>query len=356
MIIKRYIVDNMNEAMIKIRYELGNEAVIVSQRKIREKGIKGFFRHKKYEVTAAADDKPKKNNEEIIKKDELRNEMDELKSMMANLLSKQSEVVDNTKKSKGKKLTINKKLLENDIPDEIIEDIYSKVKAKGGKNLRTNSKQFEEEVNNIIKNIIKTDTGINGRVHVLIGPTGVGKTTTIAKLAGLYSLYKNKKVGLITIDTYRIGAVEQLKIYANILSAPFGVILTVKDIPEVMKTMEDCDLIFIDTTGRNSKNAMQVSEIRQYIDALKPDGIHLVLSMTTKCKDIKRIANDYKIIKYTSLILTKIDETDTCGSILASLYYANVPVSFLTTGQNVPDDIQEAKTEKLFNLIMGAEQ
>ncbi|HAZ38188.1 MAG TPA: flagellar biosynthesis protein FlhF, partial [Clostridiaceae bacterium] len=99
MIIKRYIVDNMNEAMIKIRYELGNEAVIVSQRKIREKGIKGFFRHKKYEVTAAADDKPKKNNEEIIKKDELRNEMDELKSMMANLLSKQSEVVDNTKKS-----------------------------------------------------------------------------------------------------------------------------------------------------------------------------------------------------------------------------------------------------------------
>ncbi len=149
---------------------------------------------------------------------------------------------------------------------------------------------------------------------------------------------------------------EQLKIYANILSAPFGVILTVKDIPEVMKTMEDCDLIFIDTTGRNSKNAMQVSEIRQYIDALKPDGIHLVLSMTTKCKDIKRIANDYKIIKYTSLILTKIDETDTCGSILASLYYANVPVSFLTTGQNVPDDIQEAKTEKLFNLIMGAEQ
>jgi flagellar biosynthesis protein FlhF len=163
-------------------------------------------------------------------------------------------------------------------------------------------------------------------------------------------------VGLITLDTYRIGAVEQFKTYAEILGVPFGVILSIKDIPQVIKTMENCEIILIDTMGRNSKNIMQVSEIRKYVEEINANKVHLVISMTTKHKDLKKIINNYRMIKYNSLILTKIDETDVNGSILASLYYSNVPVSYISTGQNVPEDIEVADGEKIIRLVMGAEE
>lgn len=212
------------------------------------------------------------------------------------------------------------------------------------------------DIENTIKKYIKVQDNLDGRIQVLIGPTGVGKTTTIAKLASVYSLYKNKKVGLITLDTYRIGAVEQLKTYAEILSVPFDVILSIKDIPKVMEKMKDRDIIFIDTTGRNSKNIMQISEIRKFIEEIKPDKIHLVLSMTTKQNDLKKIINNYKLINYDNLILTKVDETDVYGSILSSIFYSNVPVSYIAAGQNVPEDIEEATFDKLYKLILEAER
>jgi flagellar biosynthesis protein FlhF len=169
-------------------------------------------------------------------------------------------------------------------------------------------------------------------------------------------LYKSKKVGLITYDTYRIGAVEQLKTYAEILGVPFDVVLSSKDIPGVLDKMNDCEIIFVDSAGRNSKNMMQVSETRKLSEEIHADKIHLVLSMTTKQKDIKRIVENYKTVNYNSLILTKIDETDVYGSILAALYYSNVPVSYISTGQSVPEDIEEAKQEVLLKLVWGAEE
>jgi flagellar biosynthesis protein FlhF len=120
--------------------------------------------------------------------------------------------------------------------------------------------------------------------------------------------------------------------------------------------MVDCEIILVDTMGRNSKNIMQVSEIRKFVEVIEADKVHLVISMTTKQKDLKKIISNYKMIKYNSLILTKIDETEVNGSILASLYYSNVPVSYISTGQNVPEDIEEANLEKITKLVMGAEE
>jgi flagellar biosynthesis protein FlhF len=283
----------------------------------------------------------------------VQNELAELKSMVLKLAN-QNEIEKAAEIKKPGKSKIKMKMIENDIPEEILEELSGKIKEKN-KDIKINSKSYEMELLNSLKEIIKTDNKYDERIQVLVGPTGVGKTTTIAKLASLYTLYKNKKEGLITLDTYRIGAVEQLKTYAEILGVPFGVILSIKDIPQVIKTMENCEIILVDTMGRNSKNIMQISEIRKFVEEMDANKIHLVISMTTKQKDLKKIINNYKMIKYNSLILTKIDETEVNGSILASLYYSNVPVSYISTGQNVPEDIEEANKDKIIKLVMGAE-
>jgi flagellar biosynthesis protein FlhF len=352
MIIKRYIVENMNEAMVKIRYELGSDAVIVSQRRIREKGILGYFKSQKLEVTAAVDDKAKKTKEVPEKRDEVQKELIELKTMVQGLLN-QKEQNDGAKRDTKSK--VKQRLIDIDIPEEIIEAIYLRIK-EFNKDKKMTPKSYEKEIQNIIEGLVKIDEDREGRIQLLIGPTGVGKTTTIAKLASLYTLYKNKKVGLITYDTYRIGAVEQLKTYAEILGVPFDVVLSSKDIPGVLSKMNDCEIIFVDSAGRNSKNMMQVSETRKLAEEIHADRIHLVLSMTTKQKDIKKIIENYKVVNYNSLILTKIDETDVFGSVLSALYYSNVPVSYISTGQSVPEDIEEAKQERLLKLILEAEE
>ncbi|MDF2674564.1 MAG: flhF, partial [Clostridiales bacterium] len=260
MIIKRYIVDNMNEAMIKIRYELGSEAVIVSQRRIRQRGILGLFKPQKYEVTAAVDERNKKNKIVEEQKNTVQSELAELKNLVLKL-AEQNDTEKTEEIKKPGKSKIKNKMIEKDIPEDILEELHLKIKGKN-KDIKINSKAYEKELLDSLKEIIKIDNFYDERIQVLVGPTGVGKTTTIAKLASLYTLYKNKKVGLITLDTYRIGAVEQLKTYAEILGVPFGVILSIKDIPQVLKTMVDCEIILVDTMGRNSKNIMQVSEIR----------------------------------------------------------------------------------------------
>lgn len=348
MIIKRYLVDNMNEAMVKIRYELGSDAVIVSQRKIRQKGFLGFFKPKKIEVTAAADDRSKKKNVTVTEKSEdIQKEINEIKEMMSAILNQKDQGMKREGKNKTKQ-----RLIENDVPNEIIEEIYKKIK-QNNTDKRLSQKAIEKEIISAIDDMIKIDNNRDCRLQVLIGPTGVGKTTTIAKLASMYSLYQNKKVGLITIDTYRIGAVEQLKTYAEILSIPFRVSMSIKDISKQIEELKDCDVILIDTTGRNSKNMMQISETRKYVETINADKVHLVLSMTTKQSDIKKIIENYKVVNYNSLILTKVDETDAYGSILSSCYYGDVPISFITTGQGVPEDIEEANKEKLLKLVLG---
>lgn len=345
----------MNEAMIKIRYELGSDAVIVSQRKIKQKGPLGLFKPRKLEVTAAVDDRSKKNKELEEHNKLFQNEILELKTMLQSVIT--PNIPSKYEYGKGKKTGKSKfklKLIENDIPEEIAEVIFSRIREKNRDKKLTVS-HYEKEFKNILNEMIKINNNFSNRVQVLVGPTGVGKTTTIAKLASLYTLYKNKQVGLITIDTYRIGAVEQLKTYSEILGIPFDVVISARDLSKAINRMSDCDVILVDTTGRNSKNAMQVSEIRSFINEINPDTVHLVLSMTTKQKDLKRIIEDYKVTNYNSLILTKVDETNSYGSILASIYYSDMPVSYISTGQNVPDDIEEADLNRLSKLIIGAE-
>ncbi len=201
-------------------------------------------------------------------------------------------------------------------------------------------------------NIINTK--LKGKV-VLVGPTGVGKTTTIAKLAGKLSLIDKKKVGLITVDTYRIGAVEQLKTYAEIMNIPFKVVITLKEMEAAVKSMEDCDVVLIDTTGRSSKNSMQISELRAFIEKAEPDCVSLVVSAITKNKDINIILKGYKELNYNDIIVTKLDETSVYGALYNIEKLSNKPIRYITTGQNVPDDIRNPNKDEIVRFIFGEE-
>ncbi|MEG0004882.1 MAG: flagellar biosynthesis protein FlhF [Clostridium sp.] len=362
MIIRKYLVNDMNEAMLKIKSELGSEATIISNKKVREPGIVGLFKKKRLEVTAAVDNTYTKESKEKVesfqppsKTNSVEKEINEIKKMIESIginTSKAYMEIAATKDSKRPKIieTLEEIGVTHPLIDEIENSINIMIESS---DIKITEKEVNERAINILENLIRVSEDNGGRIKVLVGPTGVGKTTTIAKLASMYTLYKNKKVGLITLDTYRIGAVEQLRTYAEILNIPFEVVISSKDIKGALDKMEECDVVLVDTTGRSSKNFMQISEIRNLVKEFEPDSINLVVSMTTKDKDIKSIIENYKILNYQGIILTKLDETDSYGSVINSLYYSRVPLSFICTGQDVPDDIEVPSINKIHNMILG---
>lgn len=380
MIIKKYVVNDMNEALNKIKSELGRDAVIISSRKIKKGGIFGLFSKKFIEVTAGAYETKKYDDYETsADSTSMEESIKALKKAMEKhsnkpLLSEDNYIRKPVKDTNIKKNSEDKILKEMKEMKELInglsnektqgDSLNNKIKSKF-RDLDINDKTIEkmlidlngnfndDNIKKVIKNNINVcDIDENG-IIVLVGPTGVGKTTTIAKLAGKFSLIEKKKVGLITVDTYRIGAVEQLRTYADIMGIPFSVVITLKEMDEAIKSMSDCDVILVDTTGRSSKNEMQLSELRAFVEKTGTENINLVISCTTKDKDIEAIVNGYSKLNYKSLIITKLDETTTYGSIINIMNYANKAACYFTIGQNVPDDIKKLSVEKICSIILG---
>lgn len=375
MVIKKYIVSNMNEALSMIRNELGKEAVIITQRKVRKKGFLGMISPKLIEVTAAIENSKKLKNTKVKEDKNIEDSINSIKKIMNENL-KEKKIVDENKNEEiknievekimneisGIKEILNKTLLKEEVENyllktieefDIHKDIYEECKNKEEKILSK-----EDAINylkeKMDKEIIEDLKDMSGTV-VLVGPTGVGKTTTIAKLAGKLALKEEKKVGLITVDTYRIGAVDQLKTYAEIMDIPFRVVLNGKEMEEAVKEMENLDVILIDSTGRSSKNLMQIRELNNLVGKANPDSVHLVVSATTKNSDLKNIIEGYKCFEYEKIILTKLDETNTYGSIYNVQKLSEKPIRFLTTGQNVPNDIIDTSKEKMIKLIFNEE-
>jgi flagellar biosynthesis protein FlhF len=193
------------------------------------------------------------------------------------------------------------------------------------------------------------------RVVALVGPTGVGKTTTVAKLAANFKLAHGVRVGLVTVDTYRIAAVEQLKTYAEIIDLPLAVVNDPVEMPRALDELGDVDLVFIDTAGRSPRDEVKIRELAEFLLRARPDEVHLVLSAVAGERSLRSAVERFAAVPVDRLILTKLDEADSLGGILAVLSLSSRPLSYLTTGQAVPDDIEPADRKRLARLILRQE-
>ncbi|MBS4032717.1 MAG: flagellar biosynthesis protein FlhF [Clostridiales bacterium] len=357
--IKKYCVENVQEGMLQIKRELGPEAIIIESRKVREKGLRGLFAPLKVEITAAVDTSMQQSavaREPVLRPQEhkMEREITELKQMVNQLVSRQQK---QSIEEKGPFYRWMQRLIDNDVDPALAQAILTEIHEDFAAENALSDEVIELILLKKVRERVRTAELTEGaRILSFIGPTGVGKTTTLAKLAARYALYHNKQVGMITIDTYRIGAVEQLRTYADITGMPIEVVMTPKDMPRALEKLADRELILVDTAGRNSKNSMQISELSSYLSAMPGSETFLVLSATTKTKDLLQIIENFRKVNFNRMIFTKLDETETYGALLNIVHSTKLPLTFVTTGQNVPDDIEAANAEKLSKLILGVEQ
>ncbi len=243
-------------------------------------------------------------------------------------------------------------LVDAEVPEAVAREMIAHVRGANdahaindGGLLRQRLRRYvEDELN--ISGPIRVTPG-SRRVVALVGPTGVGKTTTIAKLAANFRLRDRHKVGLITVDTYRIAAVEQLRTYADIIDLPMEVVSTPREMREAVCRLSHLDLILMDTAGRSPRDELKLQELKSMLSEAAADEVHLVLSATAGAHALDKTARHFADVGTTALILTKLDEAMGLGNLLPLLRGCDLPLSYVTNGQNVPDDIQPANREKL---------
>ena len=413
MIIKKFTGKTEAEATEAAKKELGSTLVIMNVREVKRKGLFAFLLPKQIEVTAAleeeaparpqygsilrtaADKEIRTEQQNLLAKNSTENiekKLDSLQTLLESQLNnRQSEKEESAKtqdvpdaeekENKPQDMAAGEKKEEEKNPeqDKFIRLLYNKM---------LDNEMDEKYVNSILEDASKTkkadlpfdyllaniyqkmvlkfgkSEGITPsekgpRIVLFIGPTGVGKTTTIAKLAGRYCVEEKKKVALLTADTYRIAAAEQLRTYANILETPFRIIYTPEELQAAVEDYWDCDYIFIDTAGRSHQNTDQLEKMKEMVAALKrPESyqVFLVLSATTKYRDLQKIADCYGKIADFELIFTKLDETEAVGNLLNMKLYTDAPIAYVTCGQNVPDDMEAFDPQKTVKQILGGKE
>lgn len=406
------------EAIEKAKSELGENAVILNMKEIRPKGFLSVFSSSVFEVTAAveirepyqvppsaletharfreginlaADEElsipqPMRTpvREEIkkdVKVEKNVSDSNETRAFEQMTQTEQDfkERLDNLSELLEQKLTGVNTVQRQDTPssEEMgFERVVYKTLLRNGVHERYVN-QILEEVEKVIRPGNNVDlilpniyqklvlkfgqpktielSGKKPNVVFFIGPTGVGKTTTIAKIASKYKVEYNRKVAFITADTYRIAATEQLRVYANILDAPMSIVYSVEEINEAIEKYLDYDLIFVDTAGFSHKNERQRSDMKRLLSGVKDEyrkEVYLVLSATTKYNDMMEIIDIYNEISQYKLIFTKLDETSSYGNLLNIKLYADADLSYATIGQNVPDDIEVFDTQKIVKELL----
>lgn len=398
MIIKKFQASTETEAMMLAREELGKDAIVLNIKTIAPKGIYKLFRKPKVEVTAAMDEnqgissfkkdlvqKPKievttpfeienlvkptthRNNEEAIPTSAIELKLNNLQNLLEKQLIEKREDEFSTHKTEedDKNMSliqlIYNQLLRNEVDEKYVNQILSEIDNKFKKDTTLDNLLASVYQKLVLKlGQPKTIELVEDKVKFIyfIGPTGVGKTTTIAKIASNLKLNKKAKVALLTSDTYRIAAVEQLRTYANILSVPMKVIYNEEDVKEAREEFKDYDVVLIDTAGRSHKSMEQRDNINSLISAVEEEyrEIYLVLSATTKYKDLVSITERYSEITDYRLIFTKLDETCCVGNIFNIRMLTGADLSYTTYGQNVPDDINKIDAQETAKKLLGGNE
>ncbi|KUO61093.1 hypothetical protein APF79_13140 [bacterium BRH_c32] len=368
--IKKFTAPTLKEATEMMKEELGGDAIILGTRVIE--GDRKFNAKKMFEITAGADEIIKKNsgkNNEMKKesKNIYEKEIDGINKKIFNSSNRTtgSEIESAASEPKPehqfKSEKLDKKikeysdlLLERDIQKPIVKEIVKHLDNYSG---LVEEKNLESYLLSSLSSMVttkefKVKKGKTVKI-ALVGPTGVGKTTCIAKLAVISKIIHKLKVGLITIDTFRLGAIDQLRIFSEISDIEMAAAYEPGDMKKLLNKFSDKDIVFIDTVGRSQRNSDNLSKIKEYLDVAKVDDVMLVVSAATAPRTLNDISTKFKVFDYKSVIFTKADEAASYGAILNLSYNFNTPITFITNGQVIPDDILAVSSEYIANLIFS---
>ncbi len=407
MIIKKFQGKTEEEAISAAKKELGEGIVIMNVKTVKPKGLRALWYSKSVEVTVALEEEKegmpriqreasaqaekavdRENAPSVIKpvldsSHNIEKKLDSLQTFLESQMQiqeaakaeqpqqagegskedakegkEEKEQERNPEQEKFLRLLYNT-MIENEVDEKNANSILEEIEK--GKNPKLPIDAILASIYQ--KMILKfgkaegISPAVQGpKVVFFIGPTGVGKTTTIAKVAGTYSLEQKKRVALLTSDTYRIAATEQLRTYANIMEVPFRVIYSGEELKDAIMAFQEFDYIFVDTAGHSHQNGEQMVNTREMLEQVKEVCEYqtfLVLSATTKYRDLLSIASSYKEIADYQLIFTKLDETTTLGNLLNVKLYSDSPIAFITCGQNVPDDIEQFNAQKTVKAILS---
>ena len=375
----------MQQAMDTVIRELGSDAVILNSRKVRLKGMKNLFKKPVYEVMVAYDPanipsarKRSSSREKLIP--DRAQELQEIKpapggaggvsNEQLQRLDKRIDSIDEMLSSFVDKFSFVKRDITYDYPEEVQELLQKMIENQVREELAHSlaketelmlRRQPDTNADEVLEHLMLEQLGrpepilhkkFTQKVILVMGPTGVGKTTTIVKLAADFAVNQKKKVGLINTDTYRIGAQEQLQTYADILGIPLHVVYQPDELDKAMESMSDRDVIFVDTAGKRPGDEQHREDILNIIRILKPEDILLCLAATTGFASIKEMVDTYGFVDEYRLLVTKLDETKYRGPLLNISWYTQKPLAYATTGQNVPDDIEVVDVSSIAKAII----
>jgi flagellar biosynthesis protein FlhF len=344
----------MDEALQRVRLDMGPDAVILQARQLPTRSWWGF-RGSAVEVTAGV---PAAESGRVAparrSTQSLEREVADLKWLVERMVS--GEAGERRERATPALGELRGGLRSQGLPEALIAKLLDCAVAESGGD-RQNAGRLRESLVAIMARMIPTSGPARicpGRATriALVGPTGVGKTTTIAKLAAHFALRERRNVGFLAADTFRIGAVEQLKRYAELMSAPVRVARTAEDVARAASALSSCDLVFIDTAGRSHRDVERMEELRGYLRAARADEVQLALSATADTASLFKAVDRFTPLGVNRLILTKLDEAERAGVILQTSARAGIPISHVTTGQGVPDDIVVADSRALARSIL----
>ena len=335
--IKRFEAGEMQEALRQVKEAMGPEAIILSTKTVSLPSSRsGYPKRKVIEVVAAID-----------------RHHAPCSGRHGSNPSSNSVRSHRPRKKDGPLL---QRLLSTGLTPEFVHGLIKEMPAL---EKECGGSSFSEALKNFLHWKVMESLDVMGpvtegmKIWVLIGPTGVGKTTTLAKLAAQFRLKAQKKITLITLDTYRIGAVDQLRTYADILDMPLEIASRPDDLKKVIERHMDQDLFLIDTVGRSPNDSKHLEDLKEYLTVHPQLETHLLLSATTKDRDLAHTVERFSCVPVKSYIFTKLDETEDYTPLFNQLLRTRKPLSYLTNGQKVPEDIELASKEKVANLFLN---
>ena len=363
----------MKEALAQVRRDLGGHAVILGTREVRRRRLFGLGSREVIEVTAS--DGPAAAGPVTVAMPKVATLSmpalpTTLHSQFGEQLSRLHTIVDGLSRSgrldhllpdlPGELVPTYAQLLEAEVPEVLARRLVRHVADRLEPGEVHRPELVREALVDAVESCVPVAPPIAAvpgtrRVVALVGPTGVGKTTTVAKLAANFKLAHGFRPGLVTVDTYRIAAVEQLRTYAEIIDLPLAVANSPAEMTRAIDELGDVDIVLIDTAGRSPRDEVKIRELADFLAEARPDEVHLVLSAVAGERSLRAAVDRFAVVHADRLILTKLDEADGLGGVLAVLGQADRPVSYLTTGQAVPDDIEPADRARLARLILGHE-